>query len=70
MTSQRYALSLSNKSAIDLRIWKEYRFQNTLQSDHDFEIMMSVDAVWDTDLIQDAADPSLSDVKNKTKKTN
>jgi hypothetical protein len=32
--------------------------------------MMSVDAVWDTDLIQDAADPSLSDVKNKTKKNN
>jgi hypothetical protein len=31
--------------------------------------MMSVDAVWDTDLIQDAADSSLSDVKkNKPKK--
>jgi hypothetical protein len=30
--------------------------------------MMSVDAVWDTDLIQDAADSSLSDVKKKNQK--
>ena len=28
-------LTLSNKLPIDLRIWKEHRFENTLKSDHD-----------------------------------
>ena len=28
-------LTLSNKSPIDLRIWKEHRFENTLKSAHD-----------------------------------
>ena len=35
MTSLMYALTQTNKSAIDLRIWKRYRFENTLKSDHD-----------------------------------
>jgi len=35
MTSLTYALTLTNKSAIDLRIWKGRRFENTLISDHD-----------------------------------
>jgi hypothetical protein len=29
-------LTLTNKSATDLRIWKGRRFENTLKSDHDF----------------------------------
>jgi hypothetical protein len=44
MTSLTYALTLTNKSAIDLRIWKGCRFENTFTSDCDFEIMKSVDA--------------------------
>jgi hypothetical protein len=34
-TSLTYALILTNKSAIDLRIWKERPFENTLKSDRD-----------------------------------
>ena len=30
-----YSLTLTNKSAIDLRIWKECRIGNTLKSDRD-----------------------------------
>ena len=33
MTSLMYALTLTNKSTIDLRIWKGHRFENTLKSD-------------------------------------
>ena len=29
---------------MDLRIWKGQRFENTLKSDRDFEIMTSLDA--------------------------
>ena len=43
MTSLTYALTLTNKSAIDLRIWKGHQFENTLKSDHDLKIMTSVD---------------------------
>jgi len=32
MTSLSYALNLTNKSAIDLKIWKGHRFENTLKS--------------------------------------
>ena len=35
MTSVMYALTLTNKSAIDLRIWKGHRFKNTLKLDCD-----------------------------------
>ena len=35
MTSLTYALTLTSKSAIDLRIWKGCRFENTLKSDCD-----------------------------------
>ena len=49
----------SNKSAIDLRIWKECLFENTLKSDHDlFEIMTSVDVDYRLDV-----DLSLSYIK-------
>jgi hypothetical protein len=43
MTSLTYDLTLTNKSAIDLRIWKGHQFENTLKSDHDLKIMTSVD---------------------------
>ena len=37
MMSLTYALTLTltNKSAIDQRIWKGHQFENTLKSDHD-----------------------------------
>ena len=35
LMSLAYALTLTNKSAIDLRIWKGHRFENTLKLDHD-----------------------------------
>jgi hypothetical protein len=37
MTSLTYylTLTLTNKSATDLRIWKGHRFENTLKSDRD-----------------------------------
>ena len=32
ITSLSYSLNLTNKSAIDLKIWKGHRFENTLKS--------------------------------------
>ena len=44
--SLTYALSLTNKSAIDLRIWKRHWFDNTVKSDRDLRQWRQWMPIW------------------------
>ena len=60
ITSLRYALTLTSKSAIDLRIWKGRIFQNTLKSGRDLRWCQWM-PIWGVDVeLSPYADLSLS----------